>query len=149
MKHNINVTPPPFELFTDELPLLKMKKIHVVCPALIKASNCMYYLADCLRLPIPDIIKLIERVEEAKEPGCLYPSYTFTIFPTHASGANLGYCMNETMKANEAYFKTDTMLFAFDPGAWPDMQEVTLALQNTINEWIDAGNLRYLKNCYI
>jgi hypothetical protein len=147
--NKIIVTPPPFGLFTDELPLLKMKKIHVVCPALIKASNCMYYLADCLRMAIPDVIRLIERVEQAKEPGCLYPSYTFTIFPTHASGADLRECMNETIKANEDYFKTDSMLFAFDPGAWPYMQEVKDVLQDTINRWVLEGRMTHLRNCYI
>ena len=56
--------------------------------------------------------------------------------------------MNETMKANEEYFKTDTMLFAFDPGAWPDMQEVKDVLQDTINRWVSEGRMTHLRNCY-
>jgi hypothetical protein len=146
--NTIKITPPPFELFTEELTLLKMKKIHIVCPALIKASNCLYYLADCLRMNINDVIKLTQKVEQAQEPGCLYPTYTFTIFPTHASGANLESCMEETMKAQEHYFKTDTMLFAFDAGAWPDMEEVKNVLQKKIDEWAHRGELNNLKKCH-
>ena len=146
--NTIIVTQPPFKIFTEDLLLLKTEQIHIVCPALIKGSYCMYYLAECLRMNINDVIKLCERVESAKEPGCLYPRFKFTIFPTHASGADLMKSMEEVMVAQEQYFKTDKMLFAFDKGSWPDLEVVKNALQHKINEWEAAGKLKHLKTCY-
>jgi hypothetical protein len=146
--NTIIVSKPSFKIFTEDLLLLKTEKIHIVCPALIKASYCMYYLADSMRMNINDVIKLCERVEAAKEPGCLYPRFNFTIFPTHASGADLMASMEEVMVAQEQYFKTDKMLFAFDQNAWPDLAVVKNALQHKINDWEESGKIKYLKSCY-
>ena len=97
---------------------------------------------------LTDVVRLFDLVNSKKEPGCLYPLYTFTLIPEHQNEENLGFYMEETMKAQEHYFKTETMLLAFDKGSWPDMDWIKNVLQNKINEWVNAGKINHLKRCY-
>lgn len=137
-------------LFSEkgDLKNLKSKTLHIVCPAINKNSFALNYLAEHLQMNLTDVVRLFDLVNSKKEPGCLYPLYTFTLIPEHQTNENLDFYMEEVMKAQEQYFKTETMLFAFDIGSWPDMEWVKNALQNKINEWVNAGRITHLKRCY-
>ena len=144
----IFVTKPPFKIFTDEVLGLKSKSTHIVSPAIPNDSYAKKYLVDFMGMPLNQLSRHCLSVENANEPGCLYPDYFFTLFPTYSTKVNLDFCLEETMKAQEQYFKTETMVFAFDKGSWPDLELVKNALQNKINEWVNANRITHLKACY-
>jgi len=144
----IVVTKPPFLIFTDDFIGLKSKNVHIVSPAIPNDSYAKRYLVDFMGMSLADLSKHCRNVQNAMQPGCLHPDHTFTFFPTFSSGANLEICMEETMIAQEQYFKTETMIFAFDNGSWPNLEIVKNALQNKINEWKGTGRINYLKRCY-
>jgi hypothetical protein len=134
---------------TGDIKNLKNKNLHIVCPAIKKNSFALNYLAEHLQMKLTDVVRLIDMVNDKKEPGCLYPLYTFTLMPEHQAQENLDFYFEEIMKAQEQYFKTETMLFAFDKESWPDMHLVKNTLQNKINEWVNANRVKHLKSCYL
>jgi len=140
----------PYDILseTGDIKQLKEKTLHIVCPAISEYSIAIKYLAGHLRMNLKEVIRLINIVNNKKEPGCLYPLYTITLIPEHQLGEDLNFYMEETMKAQEQYFKTETMLFAFDNDSWPDMEMVKNVLQQKIDEWNNAGKIKYLKSCY-
>ena len=140
----------PENLFSEkgDLKNLKSKNLHIVCPAIKKNSFALNYLAEHIKMKLTDVVRLFDMVNSKKEPGCLYPLYTFTLIPAHQNDENLDFYMEELMKAQEQYFKTETMLFAMDKESWPDMEVVKSALQNKINEWLADRRINYLKHCY-
>ena len=140
----------PESLFSEngDLKNLKNKSLHIVCPAIKKYSNALKYLGEYLQMNLTDVVRLFDLVNSKKEPGCLYPLYTFTLIPSHQENENLDFYMEEIMKAQEQYFKTESMLFAIDAESWPDIELIKNVLQQKIDEWNNMGKLKYLKSCY-
>jgi hypothetical protein len=102
------------ELFNHEFLLkLRTKKLHLICPAKFKDSYCTEYLVGHLGMSVYDVEKYCNAVNQAKDPGCLYPMHTVTLFPI-AEGLDLNKCMESVWKAQMDYFKCPEILVVFD-----------------------------------
>ena len=101
-------------IFTEDLLFkLKTKKLHLICPAKFKDSYCTEYLVNYLGMSVYDVERFCNAVNQAKDPGCLYPMHTITLFPV-AEGLNFNMCLESVWKAQTDYFKCPEILVAFD-----------------------------------
>jgi hypothetical protein len=132
-------------LFSKEIiDKINSKKMHLVCPAKFKDSYCMEYLVGHLGMSIYDVETFCAAVNGKKEPGCLYPKYTVTLFPTEESNANILTSVLDTIKAQEQYFKTSEMLLAFDESSSNYYNEVRLEFDTEFKKLGDEINLKIL-----
>jgi len=92
---------------------LRTKKLHLVCPAKFKDSYCTEYLVGHLGMSVYDVEKFCNAVNQAKDPGCLYPMHTVTLFPV-AEGLDINKCLESVLKAQIDYFKCQEILVVFD-----------------------------------
>jgi hypothetical protein len=101
-------------IFTEDLLFkLRTKKLHLICPAKFKDSYCTEYLVNHLGMSVYDVERFCNAVNHAKDPGCLYPMHTITLFPV-AEGLNFNMCLESVLKAQTDYFKCQEVLVVFD-----------------------------------
>lgn len=122
--------------------------IHIVCPALKKASVCSHLLLNKCNMDIAEIGKLCDLVNYKKHTGCLYPKFKVTIFPIYDVIKDLDVdkevtkIIKDIIEANEVYLKSDTISFIVDDTEWPNPQQ----FKEQLDIIIGAGNeLKYLK----
>jgi hypothetical protein len=124
------------ELFDHELLLkLRTKKLHLICPAKFKDSYCTEYLVGHLGMSVYDVEKFCNAVNQAKDPGCLYPMHTVTLFPV-AEGLDLNKCMESVWKAQMDYFKCPEILVVFDKHDKLDNKSI----EKEFEEWFHKHN---------
>jgi hypothetical protein len=101
-------------IFTEELLFkLRAKKLHLICPAKFKNSFCTEYLVNHLGMSVYEVEKFCDAVNRAKDPGCLYPMQTITLFPIE-EGLDLNICLESVWMAQTDYFKCPEILVVFD-----------------------------------
>ena len=131
------------ELFSEEVILkLKTQKLHVVVLAVAEDSLCAKYLNQYLKMGMHELSRYCDAVNENVDPGCLYPKFTFTLFPTKEHKVDVKKCVIEMMKAQENYFKTPEMLLAFDETAADFLLEVKQILESELKQTSDNLSLK-------
>jgi len=102
------------DLFKEDLLVkLKTKKSHLICPAKFKDSYCTNYLVGHLGMSVYDVEKFCNAVNREKDPGCLYPMHTVTLFPV-VDGLDINKCLESVWKAQMDYFKCPEIVVVFD-----------------------------------
>jgi len=120
----------------EELSKLSQQQLHIICPALKKGHYCMRYLT-AIGMAIDKVTEFCDIVNVKQDPGCLYPKYSFTIFPAYKEQTHdqLRKYFKEVIKAQSDYFKQiPEMLFAFDKDSFPDFVMLKSILQEVLDE---------------
>jgi hypothetical protein len=132
------------ELFNHEFLLkLRTKKLHLICPAKFKDSYCTEYLVGHLGMSVYDVEKYCNAVNQAKDPGCLYPMHTVTLFPV-AEGLDLNKCMESVLKAQTDYFKCPDVLIVFDKQEYLDNEALKKQFDKLFSEYEGSSGKYYM-----
>jgi hypothetical protein len=135
---------------TEIIKRLIASKVHVVCTANINESSSLNFIAKYLDISPSQLTGFCKLVNEKKDPGCLYPKYTLTLFPEENSGADLSKCVEETLNANETYFQSEEMYYIFDKKGSDlkesgYLQKIETEMEKMITDWKNKGKIKHLK----
>lgn len=134
------------DLFSDDVIVkLKTQKLHVIVLAVAEYSLCEKYLNQYLKMGMHELSRYCDAVNKLVDPGCLYPKFSVTLFPSKENKMDIKKCVIEMMKAQENYFKTPEMLLAFDETAADFLSEVIQVLESELKQ--TTGNIS-LKTVY-
>ncbi len=132
-------------LYSNEMLLaIKTNKIHIVCPALYKNAICSKLLSVYLNRNVYDVKHFCDAVNSKIEAGCLYPSHSITLIPISET-LNVAKCAQDILLANEKYFKTDQIIFAFDSELVDQLGLIRSAFENLIEDEKAKGGSLFLK----
>jgi len=121
---------------------LRTKKLHLVCPAKFKDSYCTEYLVGHLGMSVYDVEKFCNAVNQAKDPGCLYPMHTVTLFPV-AEGLDINKCLESVLKAQTDYFKCQDVLIVFDKQEYLDNEALFQRFDKLFSEYEGSSGKYY------
>lgn len=122
------------ELYSNEiLSGIKTNKIHIVCPARYKNAIGSTLLSVHLNLTVYDIKHFCDSVNTKIEAGCLYPKHSITLVPINET-LNVAQCAQDILVANEKYFKTHQIIFAFDRDLVGQMGLIMSSLEKIIDD---------------
>lgn len=135
---------------TEILQRLIAAKIHIVCTANIHESSSLNFIAKYLDISPSQLTGFCKLVNQKKDPGCLYPKYTLTLFPEENSDADLSKCVEETLIANETYFQSEEMYYIFDKKGSDVkesgyLQKIETEMEKMITDWKNKGKIKHLK----
>ena len=108
--------------YEDYLKQASKKMIHLVCVASLEENSYCFRLYKDLvpQIKISDISKSIQKVNVAKEVGCLFPYANLSIIPSFDLELGLNenllvkYLSELIFEANEQYVKSSTLVFILD-----------------------------------
>ena len=124
LKHQINSMVKYIDkIFSDELALLKNKKIHIICQADISNdSHVERYRKEAFdTMKRASLEQYINATNDKKEASTLYPIYYLSLYPKVTIDSEekfrtefYTFFKDLIVLGNEKYLRSDTILFVFE-----------------------------------